>query len=206
MSEWVRSALLPLAAYAVGCLNGAYYLVRFRTRQDLRALGSGNAGARNAGRVLGRSGFIAAFIVDAAKGALVVLGARALGASDAVVAWSICAVVAGHVWPVQLRFRGGKGAATAIGFLLVYDVFLLASIVGAGLLLLAATRRLMVAGFGALVLAPMAASIYGHSLIAAAGLAGAVLIVLLAHRVDVSESIDTVDAKLHEVPGTYAPR
>src|SRR6185436_16701178 len=87
-----RSASIVLGAYALGCVIGAYYLVRIRTGQDLRSLGSGNAGATNAGRLLGRSAFITALLIDAGKGALVVLGARALGASGLVVALAIVAV------------------------------------------------------------------------------------------------------------------
>lgn len=209
MAEWAIAALALVGAYAVGCVNGAYYLVRLRTRQDLRALGSGNAGARNAGRVLGRSGFLISLAFDATKGVLVVLAARAIGASDTIVAACMAAVVAGHIWPAQLHFRGGKGAATAIGVLAVYDVRVAAVLLVVGLLLLALTRRLMIGGFIALVSAPIVASLFGHGPGAVAGVAATVLAVVVAHRAEVAVSVEAADEALNEAPGptgTYAPR
>lgn len=209
MAGWAIAALALVGAYAVGCVNGAYYLVRLRTRQDLRTLGSGNAGARNAGRVLGRSGFAISLALDAMKGVAVVLVVRAIGASDAVVAASMAAVVAGHIWPVQLRFRGGKGAATAIGVLAVYDLRVAALLLVVGLLLLALTRRLMVGSFIALVSAPVVASLFGHGTGAVAGVAAMALAVVVAHRADVAVGVEVADEVLHEAhgpTGTYAPR
>ncbi len=103
------------ASYCLGCLNAAYYWVRASRRQDIRALGSGNGGARNAGRLFGARAFAIVFLLDAAKGvAAVALGLLAGGAS---LAPGLCAlaVVAGHIWPAQLGWRGGKGVATASG-------------------------------------------------------------------------------------------
>ena len=209
MPAWLVAALLPVGAYVVGCANGAYYLVRMRTRQDLRALGSGNAGATNAGRVLGRSGFAIALVVDALKGVAVVLAGRALGAGDAIIATSAAAVVIGHIWPAQLEFRGGKGAATAFGVLAVYDIRVAAVLLVTGLLLLALTRRLMVGGLIALVSAPVVASLFGHEIGAVAGIGAMALAVVVAHRADVAVSVEAADAALNDAPvltGTYASR
>jgi glycerol-3-phosphate acyltransferase PlsY len=106
---------LVVLAYALGCLNAGYYLLRWRDGRDLRVLGSGNAGARNAGRVLGAGGFVLVFALDATKGLLAVLAARWWAPEAA----ALCAVAAtlGHVYPVQLQWRGGKGVATAVGAL-----------------------------------------------------------------------------------------
>ena len=123
-------------AYLLGCINAGYYLVRLCTGGDLRAGGSGNAGARNAGRVLGRTGFALVFLADAAKGAAAVGGAAALGTGRPGMALAAVAVVAGHVFPAQLGFRGGKGASAALGALLVLDPRLaLGGVLLAGLLL-----------------------------------------------------------------------
>ncbi len=107
---------LLLFAYGLGCLNAGYYLLRWRDGRDIRQLGSGNAGARNVGRVLGRQGFVLVFVLDAAKGALAVTAAHH-GAPE-VAALSAVVVTLGHVYPLQLDWRGGKGVATAIGALL----------------------------------------------------------------------------------------
>lgn len=115
---------LVLLAYGLGCLNAGYYLLRWRDGRDLRALGSGNAGARNAGRVLGTRGFALVFALDATKGLLPVVAARWWAPEVA----ALCAVAAtlGHVYPVQLQWRGGKGVATAIGALGGLDLWVLA--------------------------------------------------------------------------------
>lgn len=112
----VRSAGAGCAAYALGCANAAYYWTRIASGVDIRETGSGAAGARNAGRLLGRKAFAGVLLLDALKGAAAVLLARSiLGEVGWVEALAAVAVVAGHVWPAQLGFRGGKGVATSLG-------------------------------------------------------------------------------------------
>jgi acyl-phosphate glycerol 3-phosphate acyltransferase len=106
---------LLLFAYGLGCLNAGYYLLRWRDGRDIRQLGSGNAGARNVGRVLGRKGFVLVFALDAAKGVVAVTAAHQW--APEVAALSAVVVTLGHVYPAQLSLRGGKGVATAIGAL-----------------------------------------------------------------------------------------
>lgn len=101
--------------YALGCVAVAWYVVRWRTGQDLRETGSGNVGARNAGRVLGRTGFALIALADIARGWLAMWFALRAGLEGWWVTAAGLAVVAGHIWPVQLGFRGGKGMATAWG-------------------------------------------------------------------------------------------
>lgn len=144
------------AAYALGCANAGYYLLRWRDGRDIRALGSGNAGAKNVGRVLGRKAFLIVFALDAAKGVLAV-GAAATWAY-AMSPLCALAAVAGHVWPVQLGGRGGKGVATALGGLAVLAPLLLALLAGAFLLGWLLWRRAVGAGIAAFwVAVPMAA-------------------------------------------------
>lgn len=204
MSDWSRLALLPVGAYALGCVVGAYYLVRLRTGQDLRALGSGNAGARNAGRVFGPAAFALVLAVDVGKGALATWGSHTLGGSEAVVAASMVAVTAGHVWPFQLGFRGGKGAATALGILLTFNVTVTALLFGAGLLIFAVTRRYQVGGFVALLLAPVVAGVLGYGAPTIVGLAAVAAIVVLAHRMHQSSSTGAPAAPRRDVRGTRA--
>lgn len=136
-------------AYAVGCLNAGYYWVRWRDGRDIRVLGSGNAGARNAGRILGRGAFAIVFVLDAAKGLLAVLVARTW-APDLV---PLCAVAAtlGHVFPAQLGWRGGKGVATAIGALAALDIAALGVIAAAFALARPVLGRTVAAGMVAFV-------------------------------------------------------
>ena len=103
------------AAYVLGSIPVAWLAVRRVARLDLRRVGSGNVGATNALRATTPAvGLLVAF-ADAAKGALAVWLARRAHASDGAIALAAVAAVAGHVFPIWLRFRGGKGVATASG-------------------------------------------------------------------------------------------
>jgi acyl phosphate:glycerol-3-phosphate acyltransferase len=102
-------------AYALGCIVGAYYVVRLRAGHDVRSTGSGNAGTRNVLRSGDRTSAALTLLVDLVKGALAVWLAQLIAPGELVTASAAVAVVAGHIWPVQLQFRGGKGVAAAIG-------------------------------------------------------------------------------------------
>jgi glycerol-3-phosphate acyltransferase PlsY len=121
LNEPILTALLLLAAYLLGSLSGSLLLGRLRG-VDIRTMGSGNAGGTNAFRTQGLAFALGVVVIDIGKGALAAwLG---LGfAPPASAAWlgHACAfaAVVGHVWPVWHGFRGGKGAATAVGALIV---------------------------------------------------------------------------------------
>src|SRR4051812_7664587 len=95
--------VIPPLAYGLGCINAAYYLVRWHDGRDIRMLGSGNAGARNMGRAFGRSAFALVFLLDAAKGLLAVSAALAWAPTMAPLAAVV--VTLGHVFPAQLGWR-----------------------------------------------------------------------------------------------------
>src|SRR5947209_17495647 len=126
-ANWSLASSIALGAYALGCFTTGYYLVRVRTGQDVRDFGSGNVGAKNVGRILGSWAFFATVIVDCAKGAFAVWAARHFTNDPILLCVAVLAVAIGHVWPVQLHFRGGKGIATSLAALLVYDFHLIAA-------------------------------------------------------------------------------
>ena len=108
-----------VASYGLGCLNAAYYWVLLTHAADIRLAGSGNAGARNVGRVYGGCDFVIVVGLDALKAVLAVCAGLWMGGIASPLA-GLCAlaVVIGHIWPLQLRGRGGKGLASGIGALL----------------------------------------------------------------------------------------
>jgi glycerol-3-phosphate acyltransferase PlsY len=113
--DW-HHVVLVLAAYLIGGVSPGYWLARIRG-VDIRDTGSSSTGATNAGRVLGKRGFYLVVFLDILKGLVVtVFVAHVLrGVPDA---WQFAvalAVVVGHIWPVWLGFRGGKGVATFYG-------------------------------------------------------------------------------------------
>ena len=100
-----------LLGYAMGSLPIGYLVAQTASGVDLRRVGSGNVGAANVYRTGGRRMGVAVMLADAAKGAAAVLIA---GAGPAAVAAGVAAVI-GHIYPVWLGFKGGKGVATASG-------------------------------------------------------------------------------------------
>ncbi len=109
-----------LGCFMIGYLFGSFptglLLVRLLRGVDIRNYGSGNIGATNVGRVLGKSAAVGVALADMVKGGLGVLAARLMGVTDpGLLALVGFAAVCGHNFPVWLRFRGGKGVATSFG-------------------------------------------------------------------------------------------
>lgn len=170
-----------MAAYAVGCFCAGYYVVRWRTGDDVRRSGSGTAGATNVGRRLGRAGFALTFVLDCLKGFVVVWAAERVF-DDAAVAAAVVGVVAGHIWPAQLRFRGGKGIATSLGALAIYDPRILAAVAALFVVGLCVSRALLISGLLAFMLAPLAVVPLGVPSHRIATLAIVAALIVVAHR------------------------
>lgn len=108
-------AWLPVAGYLLGSIPFAFLLARRIGGVDVRVAGSGNVGAANVLRTTRASVAIAVVALDVAKGSAAVWLAGELGAGAATRAATALAAVVGHVYPIWLRFRGGKGVAVAAG-------------------------------------------------------------------------------------------
>jgi len=113
------AAGLVLLGYLSGSIPFGLLLVRAARGVDVREQGSGNIGATNVARVAGKGLGALVLVLDALKGALPVLLARAVDGTEQVPALVGLAAFAGHVAPPWLGFRGGKGVATALGVLAV---------------------------------------------------------------------------------------
>jgi len=126
LTVWLRSLSIVAAAYLLGSIPSGYLLMRFVRKQDIRSLGSGNIGATNVLRSGAKGLSAATFLFDLIKGALaVMLGARLatigfppLPLHNAEALAALCAVL-GHMFPIWLGLRGGKGVATAFGVFVV---------------------------------------------------------------------------------------
>jgi acyl phosphate:glycerol-3-phosphate acyltransferase len=111
---FIGDALLVVAAFFVGAIPFGLVVSKLFFRRDIRTEGSGNIGAANALRTLGKGGAIAVLILDALKGALPVLAGRALD-GPALASVAAFAAILGHCFSPFLNFRGGKGVATNFG-------------------------------------------------------------------------------------------
>jgi glycerol-3-phosphate acyltransferase PlsY len=151
----IHATLAITSAYLMGCFNTGYYLVRMKTGQDIRTLASGGSGSRNVGRLLGTKGFVITLIGDAGKGMAAIWLARYLALEPWQFFCVLLAVTAGHIFPAQLGFRGGKGFATLAGGLLLLAPTLLLTGFLLSVLILLVVRRTTKAGLLALACTPL---------------------------------------------------
>ena len=180
---------IVLASYLLGCISVGYYLVRWQTGQDLHELGSGATGGRNTGRVLGKSGAIVTGIGDILKGVIAMGLALWFKLEPWALALVMIAVLAGHVWPFQLGFKGGKGLSAAFGAILVFDyrIALLTALLA--LVLLFISRRNEFLFLIGIACSPVIAIALGHRWEIVAGMVALVMIILYAHRENIRKAL-----------------
>jgi glycerol-3-phosphate acyltransferase PlsY len=174
-----------VAAYLLGSIPFSYIVAR-RRGVDVRTVGSGNVGATNVMRSVGRGAGLAAFALDFLKGTAATLVAMSIERDGGLPALAAATAVLGHMYPVWLRFRGGKGVATGAGaFLPIAPVPTIAALVAFGLAL-AATRYVSVGSLaGCATLAAVAFVLRGPSAVAFAATATG-LLVLWKHRANLA--------------------
>jgi len=169
-----------IAGYLLGSIPFGLLLTRYAGLGDIRKIGSGSIGATNVLRT-GRKGLAAATVLlDGGKGALAVLIASHWGPDTAILAG--CGAVVGHLFPIWLRFKGGKGVATSLGVLLALDwrIGLLAC--AAWLVVAVISRYSSVASLSALTLSPAFAWFIATRQLAAVALFIAVLVWIRHHQ------------------------
>ena len=223
-------ATVAVVSYLLGSIPFGYILVRLFLKTDVRTLGSGNIGATNVGRTGHKGLAIATLLLDALKGTVAVLAAAALSYGD-LIGWSqlyadtrmwglaippmpeslklaivtaALAAITGHIFPVWLRFKGGKGVATALGsFLWISPVGVLAALV-CFLLTVAATRYVSLGSIVAAVAFPIGTYVWAPDFRDPASMAiisTASLLVILKHHQNIRRLIAGTENKL----GAKAP-
>ena len=187
---YAKETLLIMMGYALGCFASGYYLVRWWTGDDIRLIGSGNVGATNVGRVLGWPGFLLTVLCDFSKGLLAVWLAEYFRVNPTGVVLTMLAVAIGHVWPAQLWFHGGKGVATSLGAVLMFDYLIAGFFSGLFLLLWVTLRNFVLAGLLAFAITPLALFLLDFPLNSVFGLSALALLILVAHRKNIPDEID----------------
>ena len=130
--------IVVIVSYLLGSIPFGYLIVRKKVGADIRETGSGGTGATNVSRRAGKAAGVFTLVLDALKGAVAIEWAVVLAGTSSHAAWIVTAaaiaVIAGHIFPVWLGFRGGKGVATGVGvFLMLAPI----ALVCAGVLFLA---------------------------------------------------------------------
>jgi len=159
----MTALLAVVVAFLVGGIPFGYLLVRWKTGEDVRTKGSGNIGATNVLRTTGRTVAVATLVLDIAKGVFAVwLADKVSDGSPVWMSLAALAVMAGHAYPVFLKFQGGKAVATFIGaFLYLTPIPMIAALL-LFVIVVAATRQIStgsVVGAGSL---PLAAWLIEH--------------------------------------------
>ncbi len=186
-------ATVALGAYLLGSIPSGY-LLGLLYRVDVREEGSGNIGATNVARTVGTSAGLATLAIDLAKGATPVLMVDVLdhltGADPTrelrARAVAALAAVGGHVFPIALGFRGGKGVATTFGALLALAPAVAGCAAVLFALALTATRTVSISSIVAAAGAPVASLVLGMPSIVTATSTALALLILVRHRDNVA--------------------
>lgn len=153
-------AILVIASYLIGSIPVGLILGKLIWKKDLRQYGSHNIGATNAWRILGKKAGILIFLLDFVKGQLgVLLGACMLSLPGAMVVGGFFAML-GHMFPLFIGFKGGKGVATSLGVIAALMPKVTAIVFVAWVIIFAITRYVSVASIVAAVLTPILAAVF----------------------------------------------
>jgi len=121
----ILTSIVAIASYLIGSIPTGYLIVKIKTGQDIRTIGSGSTGATNVKRVMGKNWFFIVMFLDAIKGALPVILAKVLITSLATIGIfpviAAIAVIIGHSKSAFLGFKGGKSVASGVGTILALN-------------------------------------------------------------------------------------
>jgi acyl phosphate:glycerol-3-phosphate acyltransferase len=194
----VLNSIVAIAvSYLLGSISFSILFARWLRKIDIRDHGSGNAGATNTLRVLGKGPAIAVFLLDIAKGTVAVLIGRWLGDGNEWVPVACgLAAIAGHNWPLYFRFKGGKGIATTVGALIIWAFVptLIAGIIA--ILVIVFTRYVSLGSIIFAVLLPILFYLFGLD---EAYIWGALAVAVLAvarHRKNIVKLMNGTENKL----------
>lgn len=200
--------LVLVVSYLLGAIPSGLILGFLVRGVDVRRTGSGNIGATNVGRALGRSWAFVAFVFDFGKGWIPVqwLAPTVAGPHSPLVMLCGCAAVCGHVWPVYLRFRGGKGVATLCGAVAAIDPWIFA---GGGLVWLVTLSLTRFVGLSSMMMG-LSFPFLAHSRLGPGGFGMGVVwgtaalaaVVVVRHRSNIGRMLTGTEPKF----GQKAPR
>jgi glycerol-3-phosphate acyltransferase PlsY len=200
-------ALAIVLAYLLGSIPFGYLIVKLSGGGDVRAGGSGGTGATNVTRRAGKGAGVLTLLLDAAKGALAVVLARAWLTPNFGINWWVAAValavIVGHCFPVWLRFRGGKGVATGLGVFLVLAPWAVVVIAVVFLLVVWQTRYVSLGSIIAALLMPLLVALFSYRArqtislapLLAVACAGGALIIFM-HRANIKRLLHGTENQL----------
>ncbi|MFI5165132.1 MAG: glycerol-3-phosphate 1-O-acyltransferase PlsY [Thermoanaerobaculales bacterium] len=189
--------LMLVGAYFLGSIPFAFLFVKVAGRGDVRRIGSGNVGATNAMRAAGWKVALPIAILDVGKGVGAVLLMRHVTASPTWVAAAGLAAIAGHCFPVWLRFSGGKGVATGAGAFFTLAWLPTVVVAAVWLVVIAVFRYVSLASVVAAAAFPVAlVLIAAPPLLVVACIVAAALVIIWRHRGNLRNLVAGEESKL----------
>jgi glycerol-3-phosphate acyltransferase PlsY len=199
----ILEIVVVLVAYLLGSIPFSYLVAR-TFGVDVRRVGSGNVGATNVMRSAGKVAGLAAFVLDFLKGLAAAAGAKYVSPEGPLPAVAAVTAVLGHMYPVWLRFRGGKGVATGAGaFLPLAPLPTALALVGFTLVLVA-TRYASIASIAGTMTLAVLAFLLGYPESVARAAAAAGLIILWKHRGNLDRLTKGTESRLGSKSGGAA--
>ena len=158
-----EALILILLAYLVGSIPFGLILSKLFAKRDIRSAGSGNIGATNVMRVLGKKLGVLTLMFDILKGAIFVILAEVVTHSEIWTSLAGLAAFLGHLYPIYLKFRGGKGVATSVGIFLFLAPYALLVDIVIFLLVVYQTRYVSLGSIIAAALLPVILLVFSYS-------------------------------------------
>lgn len=185
-----------IVSYLIGAVSFSIVIAKWVKGIDIRHHGSGNAGATNALRVLGKGPALAVFALDIAKGMAAVYIGHALGENGWIPVLCGLAAIAGHNWPIWFKFKGGKGIATMIGVVatLCFLPALYAGIIA--ILLIVITRYVSLGSLVFAALMPISIVLFQYSLPLLCGTLVLAVFAFVRHRTNIVKLLQGTENKL----------
>ncbi len=201
----MKLSLALVGAYFLGSIPFSFLVARLFGVDDVRRVGSGNVGASNVMRQAGKRAGALAFVLDASKGAVAALLAQGLHGPE----WlpAVCALVAvlGHIFPVWLRFEGGKGVATGVGaFLPLLPFATLVGLLAFGVLL-ALFRYVSVASMGGAVALAVAGFALGAPRATALCILATAVVIVAKHHSNIRRLLTGQEQRVDRHPPPAPP-
>lgn len=201
----MRLLLVVIIAYLIGSIPFGYLIVRAKSGGDVRDTGSGGTGATNVSRNAGKAAGVLTLILDALKGAMAIIIAKLIlngDNTDWLIAAAAIAVIVGHIFPVWLKFRGGKGVAPGVGVFLALSPF---AVLCAGVIFVAVVALTKYVSLGSILAAatiPLFVWLFVLEVdlkpLLTAAIAGALLIVF-AHRGNIARLLSGTEPRISDL-------
>lgn len=171
-----------IGSYLIGNFLTGQLIVKLFHKANINEIGSGNPGARNAGRLYGKKAFLVTFLGDALKGSIVILVGGMFDFTETECLIGLTLAVIGHIKPIMFRFKGGKGISTYIGGIITFAPWLALIIIIGFLVTYPFTKSFTISGLISFCFIPFSVYYYHHSFETIMVLIALTAIIVIAHR------------------------